>query len=477
MKDVRGFTEFEKKERLFDREYAGIPYWQSLRFDVCESAFSDRIEKAAALNKEIKLHQKVKRLVCRGIKSIKSELALKKQAPVDVIFFRHYEVSDQFYDYWELPKGINAIRIMRAMSKGNVALPDTFYMEWPKVKSAVIYHIRKRLRLRAYDEEEFQFLKELEGRVISRFGKCMPAEQMHEQVQGYCHSKQSLQRYFGKLFDRLKPRAIVVVCYYSETYYAAYEEARKRGIRIIELQHGVINNHQEYWFEDQRGLNNLTPDYMLTFGRIHETWTKLLPDTTCVSVGFPFQEHELKRLTNCKTDEKTVIVYPQSTKLFERVISEFIDKAEPLGYKIIMKVHPGHSSNVETYYPLLSKKKNLEIITDQSKGIYYWLKQGKHHVMASTTVGLEAVAVEGSNICIALHVDHEQAQPLLDWGVARGFQTADELLELIRNPQEVDTSHKRELWEENASENIERFFLQMKEQGWPDGINFIKSTQ
>lgn len=476
MKDVKGFAEFEEQERLFDREYAGIPYWQYLRFFVFHSATSDYIEKGIDVSNRITLHQKLKDLVHRGVKGIRSELALKRCAPVDIILFRVFEESDRFYDYWKLPEEIKAIRIMQSMGVEKESSPEVFYMEFCKVMSAVIYHIRKKLHRGVYDEKEFQFLKELERKVISRFGRCMTAEQMHEQVQGYCHSKKTLQKYFGRLFDRLKPRAIVVVCYYNATFYAAYEEAKKRGIRIIELQHGVINNHQEYWFEDQRGINNLTPDYMLLFGRIHETWTKLLKNTVCVPVGFPFQEYELKRLGSCEADEKTVVIYPQSDERFETVISEFIDKAGPLGYKMIMKVHPGQSNDLEIYFPLLSKKKNLEIITDQSKGIYYWLKRGKHHVIANSTVGFEAAAVEGSNICIALNVDHAMTQPLLDWGVARGFQTADELLKLICNPKKVDLSHKRELWEENASDNMERFFLRMAKQGWPDGTNFRESA-
>ena len=477
MKDVKGFAKFEEQERLFDREYAGIPYWQDLRFSVCESAFSDRIEKEAAAQKSSNLYQKMRSLLYRVGNGIRSRAALKKHATADVILFRVSEEQDEFYDYWKLPEGIDAIRIMQSVQSEKVMPPETSdFSLMPSVMSSVIYRVKRKLRGTVKDEKEFQFLKELEQKIICRFGKCMSAEQMQKRVQSYWYTKQLHQRYFSRLFDRLKPQAIVVVCYYNSKFYAAYEEAKKRGIKIIELQHGVINNHEEYWFEDQRGLNNLTPDYMLLFGRIHETWTKLLKNTTCVPVGFPFQEHELKRLGSCEADEKTVVVYPQSDERFEMVISDFIDKAGPLGYRVIMKVHPGESNNVEIYYPLLSKKKNLEIVTDQSKGIYYWLKYGKHHVMASTTVGLEAVAVDGSNICIALNVDHEQAQPLLNWGVARGFQTADELLELILHPKEVDTSHRRELWEENARENMELFFMQIKEQGWPDGTEFRKSS-
>ena len=42
-KDIKSFAEFEYRERLFDRTYLGVPYWQALRFVVCEGALSDRL--------------------------------------------------------------------------------------------------------------------------------------------------------------------------------------------------------------------------------------------------------------------------------------------------------------------------------------------------------------------------------------------------------------------------------------------------
>lgn len=81
--------------------------------------------------------------------------------------------------------------------------------------------------------------------------------------------------------------------------------------------------------------------------------------------------------------------------------------------------------------------------------------------MSSTTVGLEAVAMPHTNICIAENVPHEQTQPLLDWGVARGFSTAAQLMEIIKSPIEPNekTVEKRELlWNLNSKENIRLFF-------------------
>lgn len=69
---AKEFAEFEEQERLFDREYAGIPYWQYLRFDVCLSAFWDYIEKDSAAKNEISRYQKMKDLVRIGAEGIKS---------------------------------------------------------------------------------------------------------------------------------------------------------------------------------------------------------------------------------------------------------------------------------------------------------------------------------------------------------------------------------------------------------------------
>lgn len=70
-----------------------------------------------------------------------------------------------------------------------------------------------------------------------------------------------------------------------------------------------------------------------------------------------------------------------------------------------------------------------------------------------------AVALSHTNICIAEHVPHEQTQPLLDWGEARGFSTAEELWELIKNPMEHDIKQTKEkLWMPYGKQNIEAFF-------------------
>ena len=87
--------------------------------------------------------------------------------------------------------------------------------------------------------------------------------------------------------------------------------------------------------------------------------------------------------------------------------------------------------------------------------------------MASTTVGLEAVAFNHTNICIAENVPHEQTQPLMDWGIARGFSSANELMNLIQYPISTEYSEVRKaLWENNAEKNIQKFLMDLRSNNW-----------
>ena len=158
----------------------------------------------------------------------------------------------------------------------------------------------------------------------------------------------------------------------------------------------------------------------------------------------------------------------------EQVIDEFANVAVQNGFRVILKLHPMQAVDPACYYPVLVNNKNIEIVAQQDKSIYYWLKLAKHHVMANTTVGLEAVAFNHTNVCIATNVSHVQTQPLLEWGVARGFATAGDLMQLIECPISGDCSNARSgLWRPNAEQNIQMFFRNLKAQDWPEGKNYV----
>ena len=469
--DIKRFAQIEKNLSLFEHSYNGFYYWRNIRFIVCASSlYGNRLK-----NEKKALQQRKRNFLSYYISGFGMMLWLTIQEcfrstpKAELLFLRDTRLSDKFFDYWALPNDITLANYRFFSYEENSGKGEHF-IEWPKLKSAIIYKFKEFLHLIKKDKKERIFLYELEKRLIKVFGQSISAKEMEKIIQYNSISDKNYYAAFKKLFAKTGCNAINFKCYYQGCLFAAIKAANEIGITTIEMQHGAISNHQEYWFEDRRGLHNYTPDYLLTFGEAHNTWIKLVEGHKAIAVGYPFQEKMIKAVENIKTNEKEIMIYPVSDPRFEEVLDQFTNEITKLGYSVYLKIHPLEAVNVSVYYPVLSKNKNLQVITSQKEGIYYWLKKAKHHIMTSTTVALEAMVFDHANVCIATHVPHEQAQCLLDWGTARGFSTAEELKELILNPIDLTTENAKKvrerLWRSNASENMKNIFQEFKDHNW-----------
>ena len=482
-KDVRKFVLLEKELGLFDHSYNGFYYWQNLRFAVCESLFGNRTvnEAAERRSKKKKLIPLTRKLLNGIAAAAKLRLQLLKRKQYDIIFLRGPAISDKFFDCWSLPEGMTSANI-RYVPYFKEDRNDIMFLEAPRLRSAIENKLRRRFRLYKPDLTERSFLKKLEKLLKRHFGQSLSAAEMEQLIQDHKVIDKHYSRSYHTLFRQTKCRAIVLTCYYNQDTFAALKTAKKMNVVSVELQHGVINNHEEYWFEDDRAKHNYMPDWLLTFGDIHNSWIKLAKGEQVYTAGFPFQEKSISELKNILPDEKTVVVYPESFSRFEETVNEFINMIIPLGYRVLIKLHPLQAENIGLWYPLLSGNKNAEFITSQDKGIYYWLKTAKHHVMGSTTVGLEAVVLDHPNICIAENIPHDQVQCLIDWKLARGFSTAEQLKELVLSPLDMNTPYiseiRKKLWKENASQNMTDFFRRLKNNNWKaDSVRSVKGTE
>jgi adenine C2-methylase RlmN of 23S rRNA A2503 and tRNA A37 len=101
----------------------------------------------------------------------------------------------------------------------------------------------------------------------------------------------------------------------------------------------------------------------------------------------------------------------------------------------------------------------------------------KHHVLADTTTAYEIAAVEGRRMYVPLDVPHIESQPFLDNNMAIGVRDAKQLLQEIQNTENQKdieyNTRSEQVWRKNAKHNVESFFSQMSEQGWPYPENFV----
>ena len=469
-KNVIDFLKDERNLSLFERSYNGFYYWQSIRFFVCESLFGTRIadeEKQRQQNRKTFLQNLIILLKCL-FKAFRDSFHPIKKA--ELLILRDTFLSDRMvFDSWCLPENIT-VSNYRCSSYMDYPRKNENFLEWPRIKSVVIHKLKRCLHLNRIDVNERHFLIELQKKLQNKFGQCISAQEMERAILASMVSDKNYCEAFKKLFTKSRCKAIAFECYYSNLFFSAIKVANELGITVIEFQHGVINNHQEYWFEDRRGLNNYTPDYLLTFGEVHNNWIQLVEGKKAITIGYPFQEKSIEAVRDIYPNEKEIMIYPVSDSRFEEVLDQFTNEITKLGYSVYLKIHPIEAKNEPIYYPVLSQNRNLQVITSQKEGIYYWLKKAKHHIMASTTVGLEAIAFDHCNVCIAEDVPHDQTQCLLDWGVARCFSTVDELKNLILNPLDLTTEEAKKarerLWSSNASTNMTNIFRKFKENNW-----------
>ena len=455
MPDAERFAEFEAEHNLFLREYKGFPYWQILRYELCRHLFSEQVVVEKQIYKTTGNSWKIKKQFANLKDGILGHLNCRSIHKADLLMTLDSPRHSVFYESWLNDVNVTTCNISyQRMDKCHNMCFEMF-LTW------FIYHIKKFFHVIKRDKEEYLFLSDLELRLKELFGRSLTANEMERIIQYSTVEDKVFERYWKKVFNVVKPKAFVTVCYYTTQRYPAYREAKKRGIPIIEFQHGTIINHTQYLFADTSGVNNYVPDYLLVFGDNWKKQVKMPKGTKVVSVGYPYQEEEIAKLDSVKMHSDVVIIYPTPVKEYEEMIKDFAQKASSIGYRVFAKIHPNEAKEVEQNYPVLSRCSSIEMITDQSKSVYYWLKYGMHHVVTNSTVAIEAVSIDGTNVCVAEEFPHDTSLPLLESGVAKSFRDADELLKIIQDYKCPSNSTQRNLWwMSNGKENIIRFFQQ-----------------
>lgn len=474
---IERFSEAESRLRLFDSNYCGFPYWQYLRLYI----FNDISipEHSFAVKNEIKKIRKKTRepgsVLRMASFAIKGKIHLMHMGKCEILELEHSEREGRtanYYKGWSYPKEITVAKLHEYpydhIIEENNTTSNIYYMQLSK---ALVYYWHKLTNTLVTDPAEEKNIKKWVSYFNEEFGLSLEHGEILDRIKYLYYGYKAAYKWWNRIFDKTCCRAMVVVCYYQEYLYPAYKSAHERGIKIIELQHGVATEHPAYWLpKSENGWKHL-PDYMLTFGEAEASDMKLDKATRAIPTGFPYHEMQIKAVEQDKTNNSVIIIYPDAGREYEKYILELTEKLTAEGFKVMVKLHP-NQVNHEVYYPLLTESGKVEFITDQSKGIYYWLKYGRHHIVTNSTVGLQCASIPGANIFIPEKFEHFGNQMLIDFNLARTFRDADDLLKQIKDSY-MAKGNPDKLWAPNAAKNMEQFFLEMKKQNWPSPERFV----
>lgn len=454
------FDEFEQNENLFERKYKNVHYWQYIRLEFVRTLIYD---KKYSLENVDKYHEPIlktiKKLVTGSLHDIKAYVKLGES---DLLYFdRGYyryidgRKVDPNFDFFEFEKEYSIQRCCHFNSYGLKNDDKEIGISIPDLLEGFVAIISHAMPIIVKDKDEEKYIRNLCDVVYERFGIREDADRIiNDVISAVLHHKIHT-KYYVKLIKKVNPKAIFLVCHYNYKLFPLYYAAHKLNIPTIELQHGLITNHEAFIYADTSDKGKLLPDYIFTYGEFWNRYIKLPNCMKPVPVGNPLLEDRRKKYLGIAPDEKSVVFYsdPDAGMSQAKFAIEFYERNKDKGYQVYFKFHPFEFDTWQQKYTIFSEHPGIHIVP-KDKDVYEILASAKHHVTAVSTVMYEAVIFDVKRYVLAVSDrNQDYLDPLLDTGMAIKIYNVNEFEKHIYENTQNNSQISHEIWKENAREN------------------------
>ena len=266
-----------------------------------------------------------------------------------------------------------------------------------------------------------------------------------------------MKKYYEKILDKIKPKVIIEVASYGFSRFLFNELAKKRGIKIVELQHGIMGKyHIAYNFHRKLELETF-PDYIFLFGEYWKNNTRFpLKKEKLIVTGFPYFEGRLEELTknSRKNNKKENILFISSgaaCKQFSKLAIKLDKLIDHKKYNITYKLHPGEYDRWKRTYPWLINS-TFKIIDNNKKDIYHYLSKAEYLIGISSTVIFEGLEFNLKTFLYKI-CGYQCMKDLYENNYAKLVTSAEEIVEgLDSNKNNIE--NKEFFWKSNSLKNI-----------------------
>ncbi len=173
--NIHEFTKFEQENDLFMRKYNNTPYWEMLRFEICQYLFYN----FASISRQEKASESYRKKISRQIKNLhnglKSRIILAGIKSCDFVYFYSGRMDKRLFDYWDNEK-------YEHFTLSFESIPGTYCLGVEVFKSAVLYHFRKAFKKIKVDQKEKEYLCELEKRLTQMFVRYLIEYEMETNI-------------------------------------------------------------------------------------------------------------------------------------------------------------------------------------------------------------------------------------------------------------------------------------------------------
>lgn len=258
------------------------------------------------------------------------------------------------------------------------------------------------------------------------------------------------------VFILVRPKGLIVTSPYSPDLEAIIVEAKRHGIKTIELQHGIDPTHIAYNYL-YKGRVDVFSDYIFVYGKYDKEVPRYpIEEDHVIAVGYPDLERKAEYYRKRKKGESKVLLFISSDRT-ATILPDYAvslrGREELKEYRMIYKLHPDECSAWKTIYPQLPTS-GLEIIDDNKHDIYYYLGHADYVIGISSSALYQATAFD-AEIFIVQGGHYQVSEILYENGYAQLVTSVDMIVDKIVNA--VDENRiKKNYFEKNAMENIKR---------------------
>lgn len=392
------FLLFESQNNLFDLKISSVPIWDLIRVEVFGFLSDQLVVKTINRNKKkiSKINFFFDILKFFFLKnpffSIKEKNIIVLNHPrrklinnvyVDIYTDRILKELDNNYIVLEGLLNHNISHLNPVESPNNLYYLDIIQLTSRTISNIFKYNLSK---------DELIHVVNIQNRINENWNVQMFS--LTERIK-IVISKWRVSSYLvSKLINKLKPKLIINVVSYSFLNQVFCFVAKKRSIKVVELQHGTVGRyHINYNFHKPKSLLLETfPDYFIAWGKYWIKNARLpLNNNNIIIAGFPYIEENFNKINaaNNSVDSKKILFISQ----LRSDIASFANNVALLlpDHKIYFKAHPVEYLIAEDEYKEVLKSGNITVITNDNNNLYEEFKNSAIVCGVYSTTMIEAI--------------------------------------------------------------------------------------
>lgn len=266
------------------------------------------------------------------------------------------------------------------------------------------------------------------------------------------HVRKTTLPLYELLLEWTDPELVVVVVAYGRE--TLIEACKRKGIPVVELQHGVIYDYH-YGYSFPKGETKYAfPDYLLTFGDFwNENVRFPIPDDNVIPVGYPYLEDRLNAYDDVERSEQLLFI---SQGTIGAELSRFaleVHNDDRVNHEIVYKLHPGEYDRWEDEYPWLAKS-DVRVVDESTPPLYRLFAESTAQVGVGSTALYEGLCFDLETFVFDTDGSYV-LRPLVEDGTAATISTADEMVREMNRGRRRHFDRER-FFKPDATENIPR---------------------